>query len=120
RTVFPAVAFERHQLILEDQLRIVEQAADERGFAIVDGSAGQEAQHRLVFLRIQIVDDVARRNVCGVDLHQKYPSRFFFSIEPASSLSIRRPWRSEVRAVSISATIFSSVSASDSMAPVSG
>ena len=29
--------------------------------------------------------------------HQKYPSRFFFSIEPASSRSIRRPWRSEVR-----------------------
>ena len=36
------------------------------------------------------------------------------------SASIRRPWRSEVRATSISPMIFSSVSASDSKPPVSG
>jgi hypothetical protein len=36
------------------------------------------------------------------------------------SASISRPWRSEVRATSISPMIFSSVSASDSKPPVSG
>ena len=55
----------------------------------------------------------------GVAHHQKYPSRFFFSIEPASSWSMRRPWRSEVRAVSISPTILERVGVG-SMAPVSG
>jgi len=48
-------------------------------------------------------------------IHQKYPSRFFFSIEAFSSLSISRPWRSEVRALSISLTMASSVLAEDSM-----
>ena len=41
---------------------------------------------------------------------QKYPSRFFFSIEPASSVSISRPWRSDVVEAFISAMISSSVS----------
>jgi hypothetical protein len=34
--------------------------------------------------------------------HQKYPSCFFFSIDAAWSWSINRPWRSLVRASSIS------------------
>ena len=51
---------------------------------------------------------------------QKYPSRFFFSIDPVSSLSIRRPWRSEVLACIVSRTIFSNVEALLSMAPVKG
>ena len=38
-------------------------------------------------------------------VHQKYPSRFLRSIEAASSLSIRRPWRSDVRVARISAMI---------------
>ncbi len=50
--------------------------------------------------------------LCCLRLHrQKYPSRFFFSIEPVSSLSIRRPWRSEVRVPTISATISATVEA---------
>ena len=52
--------------------------------------------------------------------HQKYPSSFFFSIEAVGSWSITLPCRSELVATSISAMIASSVSASDSMAPVSG
>ena len=46
--------------------------------------------------------------------------RFFSSIDPDSSKSITRPWRSELRWTSISPMIFGRVSASDSMAPVRG
>ncbi|MCW0466663.1 hypothetical protein NB705_003736 [Xanthomonas sacchari] len=52
--------------------------------------------------------------------HQKYPSTFFCSIEAPGSWSMIRPWRSEVVACSISAMIFSRVSACDSIAPVNG
>lgn len=38
---------EIRQLVLEDQLGIDEQTADQRRLAIVDGAAGDEAQHRL-------------------------------------------------------------------------
>jgi hypothetical protein len=41
-------------------------------------------------------------------MHQK-PSRFFFSIDAASPVSINWPCRSETRAVSISVTMSSSV-----------
>ena len=40
-----AVVFERGKLVLEDHLRIVEQAADERGLPIINAAAGDEAQH---------------------------------------------------------------------------
>ena len=98
--VLARVLLQRGELIVEDQLLLVEQAADQRRLAVVDGAAGEEAQ--------------------GGKRHQKYPSRFFFSIEPASSVSISRPWRSEVVDAFISAMISSSVSASDSTAPDSG
>ena len=52
--------------------------------------------------------------------HQKYPSCFFFSIEPAESWSMTRPCRSEVVVSNISWMIAVSVSASDSTAAVSG
>ena len=51
---------------------------------------------------------------------QKYPSRFFSSIEPASSWSMTRPCRSEFVATSISSMISGSVVALLSIAPVSG
>ncbi len=104
RAVLLRVALQSGELVVEDQLLLVEQAADQRRFSVVDGAAGEEAQRR-EFLSAA---------------HQKYPSRFFFSIEPASSVSIRRPWRSEVVDARISAMISSSVSASDSTAPLSG
>src|SRR5262249_34724379 len=102
---------------LEQQLGVVEQPADQGGLAVIDAAAGQEPQQRLLLLRreigLQVFDLVGRT-------HQKYPSRFFFSIEALSSVSINRPWRSDVVAVNISATISSSVVAGDSMAPVNG
>lgn len=52
--------------------------------------------------------------------HQKYPSSFFCSIDAPGAWSIMRPWRSELVLTSISAITASSVSAVDSIAPVSG
>ena len=52
--------------------------------------------------------------------HQKYPSRFFFSIEASWSWSISRPARSDTRVVRISATISSRLAAADSTAADSG
>ncbi len=100
------VALERDELIVENQLLLVKQAPDERRLAVVDRAAGEQAQGR-------------QRGARGL-AHQKYPSRFFFSIDPDSSVSMRRPCRSEVVAARISAMMSSSVSASDSIAPVSG
>ena len=104
---------ERHKLIFKDEFRVVQQPPDQGGFAVVDRSAGDEAEKILGRHAFH-----GRLSVSGK--HQKYPSRFFFSIDDASSLSIRRPCRSDTRALRISATMSSSELASDSMAPVSG
>ena len=95
------------ELVVEDQLLLKQQTADEGRLAVVDRAAGQKPQSR---------------KSGGPDglVHQKYPSRFFFSIDPASSVSISRPCRSDLVAARISAMMSSSVSASDSIAPVSG
>ena len=120
----PRIAFQRRQLILENLLRLEEQPPDQRRLAVVDRAAGEEAQQRFAVLRreqgFRAVQATRcfRRPACGA--FQKYPSRFFFSMEPASSRSISRPCRSDVLAVSISPTMASSVSAFDSMAAVSG
>ena len=45
------IALERGELVLEDQLGVVEQPADQRRLAVVDRAAGQEAQQRLLLLR---------------------------------------------------------------------
>ena len=104
---FFEVALERRKLVIEDQLLFVEHPPDERGLAVIDRAAGQETKG-------------GENREINRDVHQKYPSRFFFSIEEASSESIRRPWRSEVVDLRISAMMSRSVSASDSIAPVSG
>ena len=98
------------ELVVEDQFLFVKQSPDQRGLAVVNRAARQETERwkgRLGGLRER-------------EIHQKYPSRFFFSIEAASSVSMRRPCRSEVLVLRISAMISWSVSASDSIAPVSG
>ncbi len=101
------VALERRKLVVEDELLLVQHPPDQRGLAVVDRAAGEETQGR-------------EGREIGRNIHQKYPSRFFFSIDEASSESIKRPCRSEVVALRISATMSRSVSASDSIAPVSG
>jgi hypothetical protein len=86
------VSLKRRKLVVEDQFLFVKQAPDEGGLAVIDRAAGQETKGR----------EGRRINRKG---HQKYPSRFFFSIEEASSESMRRPWRSEVVVLRISATM---------------
>ena len=113
------VDLERRELVLEQHLRLEEQPSDQRALAVVDAAAGDEAQHALALVRLQVGEDVLGEQVGAVH-HQKYPSCFFFSIEPLESKSITRPWRSDVRASSISWITAGSVSASLSIAPVSG
>jgi len=105
-----AVGFERGELVLENHLRVIKQAADQRRFAVVDRAAGDEAQQRFLLMLFEIgVDVLGDQRVCDVDRrvggiwHQKYPSCFFFSIDASPpSLSMMRPWRSLVVVSSIS------------------
>src|SRR5690606_19960869 len=116
-----AVRLQRGKLVVEQQLGIVQQAADERALAIVDAAAGNETQEVLGFVLMQVGGDPRPGVVRMAEIvHQKYPSCFFFSIDAEGSWSMTRPWRSDVVATSISAMIFSRVSARDSIAPVSG
>ena len=93
------------ELVVEDELAVVEQPADQRRLAVVDGAAGEEAQQALVGLLGEPEIEIGVGGGDGDGRHQKYPSCFFFSIEPAWSLSIRRPSRSEVREACISMMI---------------
>ncbi|MNX90770.1 hypothetical protein D3C86_1228300 [compost metagenome] len=116
---FFRVGFELAKLVLEQRLGLIQQAADQGALAVVDTATGDEAQQLLVLLLLQVGRQVVIACI-GDRVHQKYPSCFFFSMEPAESLSIRRPWRSEVRLTSISLMIAGKLSASLSMAPVNG
>ena len=117
--VLLGVSLYRRQLILENQFGIMQQPANQGRFAVVDITAGDEAQQVLVFVLAQVFQNIAGDQI-GLVGHQKYPSIFFFSIEPALSWSITRPWRSEVRVSSISWMMSGNVAAWDSTAPVSG
>ncbi len=79
-----ALAFRRQsgKLVFEQQFRIPQQAADKGALAIVHAAAGDEAKKVLLFLCFEIGVDFGRR-LHGQIIHQKYPSCFFFSIEPA-------------------------------------
>jgi hypothetical protein len=57
RTVAGGIALKRCQLILEDQLGVVEKAADQSRLAIINRAAGQETQQRLVRLPRQVGAD---------------------------------------------------------------
>jgi len=107
-----AVRFQRGDLVVQQQFGVVQQAPDQGALAVVHAAAGDEPQQALGFVLLQVGGDVRG--------HQKYPSCFFFSIDAAGSWSITRPCRSDDVATSISAMTFSSVSAPDSIAPVSG
>ena len=52
------VSFQRGQLILEDHLRIVEEPPDQRGLAVVDRAAGDEAQQALMLMPVEISVDI--------------------------------------------------------------
>ena len=113
------VGLEGFELILVDQLRVVEEAADERALAVVDAAAGDEAQELLVLVLVEVGLDAVGADLIEV-VHQKYPSCFFFSMEAAASWSMTRPSRSEPLVSSISSMTWVRVEASLSTAPVSG
>jgi hypothetical protein len=73
------VALQRRQLILEDQLRLPQQPADERALAVVDRAARYEPQQILALERVEAVGELLRGRA------QKYPSCFLRSIEAAPS-----------------------------------
>ncbi len=52
-------------MILEQQLGIVEQPADQRGLAVVDAAAGEKAQQRFLLLRGKELRQI------GGGVHQK-------------------------------------------------
>ncbi len=54
RAMLLGVALERCELVLEDQLGVVEQPADQCRLAIIDRAAGQKAQQRLLALLSEI------------------------------------------------------------------
>ncbi|GIX18278.1 MAG: hypothetical protein KatS3mg119_2464 [Rhodothalassiaceae bacterium] len=53
----PAFLFQRRELVLEDEARIIEQAADQRRLAVIDAAAGDETQEIPVLLLLQIGGD---------------------------------------------------------------
>ena len=68
------ILFERGKLILEDQLGIVEQPANQGRLSVVDGAAGQEAKQRLLLLAGKELRDVDRlADLAGTRMgcHQK-------------------------------------------------
>lgn len=70
-----AVAVQRRQLILVDLAGIVQQAANQGAFAVVDAAAGQKAQQALVLLRVQIGFDAALVSdlLCNCVVHPAAP-----------------------------------------------
>ncbi len=79
----PRVGLERCELILEQQLRFVQEPADERALAVIDASARDEAQKSSAFVQVEIGLDLLLDRP-GVSA-QKYPSCFFRSIDPDES-----------------------------------
>lgn len=123
----------RFVLVTEDRFRVVKQAADERGLAIVDGTCGAEPDGREFVIgwggggagvggrggrRAGVVGNGVERNGCAVR-HQKYPSFFLSSMEDSDNLSSARVApRSVVVERRISSIMSALVRASDSTAPV--
>jgi hypothetical protein len=52
------VGLQRLEVVLEDQVRLVQQPADQRGLAVVHAAAGDEPQQRLVLVGVEVGLDV--------------------------------------------------------------
>ncbi len=81
------------KLILVDALGVVEQTPNQRALAVVDRPGRGEAQQFLIEMRVQKGSEAFLTRCIrwgGIqvqfgELHQKYPSRFFISMDPSSS-----------------------------------
>ncbi len=113
RAPLAAVVGDCGELVFEDLLRIVQDAANQRALAVVHAPAGDEAQEALRLVALQEVGELHGG-------HQKYPSRLRFSMAAAWSKSMARLWRSEVRVTSISSITVVRSAAVERIAPDSG
>ncbi len=66
RARLPRLGLERGEVVLEEHLRLVEQPADQRALAVVHAAAGDEAEHALVLVRLQVGEDVLADQVGDV------------------------------------------------------
>jgi hypothetical protein len=62
-------AFDRAQLIFVEPVRVVEQASDERGLAVIDRTDRREPQQLLVLMLLEVTEDVLLDQ--GLLVHQK-------------------------------------------------
>jgi hypothetical protein len=77
------------EVVVVDRVRVDQEPPDQRGLPVVHRADRDEAQQILLLVALEEREDVGVEHIrVG---HQKYPSRFFFSIEPSSSESMRRP-----------------------------
>ena len=117
RPVFES-RFERGELVVEDQLGLVEQPADQRALAVVDAAAGDEAQQALVLVRAQVGVDVLgrerRRGASEVALLLLLLHRAALVVVDHAALALRGARQQHLPMIA------GSVSASLSIAPVSG
>ena len=93
------IGLKRCPLVGEDAASLEKESPNKCRLAVVNAAANDEPKRRL---------------------YQKYPSRFFFSIDAGWSESISRPWRSDTPAAATSAMISATVRALLSTAPDSG
>ena len=84
RTALLGVDRERVHLVFEQHARFIQQAANQRALAVIDAAARDESQQAL---RSGRGLDPSGNGLLWLQrgCHQKYPSCFFFSIEPALS-----------------------------------
>ena len=87
--VAAAVGFERRELVVEQQLGVVQQAADQRALAVVDAAAGDEAQQALGLVLLQVGGDRGR----GVIRGGRRSASVIRSSPPASSSPSTRTGR---------------------------
>ena len=58
RTNLARVCFQRLEVVVEHQVRVVQQPADQRALSVVDASAGNEPEHCFVLVRQEVALDV--------------------------------------------------------------
>jgi hypothetical protein len=87
----PCLATQRVELVVLDGPRVEQKAPDQRRLAVVDTARSRESQQVRLGVRGRPGNGWRARNWRA----QKYPSRFFCSMEPSWSWSITRVTRSE-------------------------
>ena len=74
RAVFLRIRCDGGELILEQHLRFIQQAANQRALAVIDAAASDEAQQAFLLMRLQILLDIGGDEIGDVG-HQKVSRR---------------------------------------------